>query len=393
MAQKGNPFKAMIAFSGEKMVDGNLYSESQINGFSDSETKEHFDSDEYRLLVVANKYLTGFDQPKLCAMYVDKPLTGVLCVQALSRLNHSSSKYGKKAEDLFILDFFNEACDIQVAFESFYTQTELLGETDINILHDLQAELDDAGVYELDEVVHFVKGLFAGADMAELQALNQVCVGRFNTMLNWERRQKVEFKIRAKQFVKVYNQMASIIAFENLEWERRYWFLKLLIPKLNVTEEEAVIDELLQKVDLSSYALAITEDEHKIKLSDDTGTFTPNNSNVHGVHEEGKEKDSLDEIVKQFNERWFDGWGDTPEERKIKFITVVEKVKQHKDFESKYLTTLDPMLRHSIFSDIVKDVMRERREQEKSIYKQFVKDSSFQTAFLQDLERAVAINR
>ena len=104
MAQKGNPFKAMIAFSGEKMVDGNLYSESQINGFSDSETKEHFDSDEYRLLVVANKYLTGFDQPKLCAMYVDKPLTGVLCVQALSRLNHSSSKYGKKAEDLFILD-------------------------------------------------------------------------------------------------------------------------------------------------------------------------------------------------------------------------------------------------------------------------------------------------
>ena len=96
LEQKGNPFKAMIAFSGEKIVDGIGYTESQINGFEDSKTKEKFDSDDYRILVVANKYLTGFDQPKLTAMYVDKKLRDVLAVQTLSRLNRSANKYDKK---------------------------------------------------------------------------------------------------------------------------------------------------------------------------------------------------------------------------------------------------------------------------------------------------------
>jgi len=104
---KGNPFKALIAFSGNKEVDGVEYTEAEMNGFSESDTRDKFDEDEYRILVVANKYLTGFDQPKLSAMYVDKKLQGVLAVQALSRLNRSSPKLGKRTEDLFVLDFFN----------------------------------------------------------------------------------------------------------------------------------------------------------------------------------------------------------------------------------------------------------------------------------------------
>ncbi|OAQ14069.1 DEAD/DEAH box helicase [Bibersteinia trehalosi Y31] len=389
--EKGNPFKAMVAFSGEKNVDGVVYTESQLNGFDENKTKAMFDTDDYRILVVANKYLTGFDQPKLCAMYVDKPLAGVLCVQALSRLNRSSPKYGKSADDLFILDFFNKTEDIQAAFEPFYTETELEGETDIHILYDLQYELDEAGVYELDEVSHFVARFFAGAEMAELQTLNQVCANRFNQELGWEHDQKVDFKIKAKQFVKVYNQMASIIAFENREWEKRYWFLKLLIPKLNVADDEKVIDDLLEKVNLSSYALAISEKEHAIVLSDETGTFTPSNRTVHGTHEDDEERDELDNIIKTFNARWFDGWGDTPEERKIRFVAVMEKIQQHKDFESKYLAIQDPALRQVIFSDIVKEVMRNRREQEMEIYRQFMRDDSFQRSLIADLQRAVNI--
>ncbi|MEC9255212.1 MAG: DEAD/DEAH box helicase family protein, partial [Pseudomonadota bacterium] len=106
LALRGNPFKAVIAFSGTKEVDGIEYTEADINGFGEGETKDKFDTDEYRILVVANKYLTGFDQPKLSAMYVDKKLTSVLCVQTLSRLNRSAPKLGKKTEDLFVLDFF-----------------------------------------------------------------------------------------------------------------------------------------------------------------------------------------------------------------------------------------------------------------------------------------------
>lgn len=388
--EKGNPFKVMIAFSGEKMVEGITYTESQINGFDDNKTKEKFDTDEYRILVVANKYLTGFDQPKLCAMYVDKPLAGVLCVQALSRLNRSSSKYGKTADDLFVLDFFNDVKDIQTAFEPFFTETELLGETDINILYDLQNALDETGVYEFDELNHFVERLFNGADMAELSSLNQICADRFNQDLDWEREQKVDFKIKAKQFVKVYNQMASIIAFENAEWEKRYWFYKLLIPKLNVADDDSVIDDLLEKVDLNSYALAITQDEHNIQLSDETGTFEPSNSTMHGTHDDDKEKDVLDNIVKTFNERWFANWGNTPEERKVRFVAIIEGIKQHKDYQDKYLAIQDPMMKSEIFNEIVKAVMRNRREQEMDIYKQFRTDSAFQKSLIGDLERVMA---
>jgi type I restriction enzyme R subunit len=105
LAARGNPFKALIAFSGDKLVDGIEYSEAGINGFAEADTRDKFDTDEYRLLVVANKYLTGFDQPKLCAMYVDKKLQYVLAVQALSRLNRAAPKWSKKTEDLFVLDF------------------------------------------------------------------------------------------------------------------------------------------------------------------------------------------------------------------------------------------------------------------------------------------------
>ncbi|MEB3733326.1 hypothetical protein ULF88_02455 [Halopseudomonas pachastrellae] len=113
LQEKGSPFKALVAFSGAKEVDGIEYTEAGINGFSDNDTKDKFDTDEYRLLVVANKYLTGFDQPKLCAMYIDKPLASVLCVQTLSRLNRSAPKLDKKTEDLFVLDFCNSIDEIR----------------------------------------------------------------------------------------------------------------------------------------------------------------------------------------------------------------------------------------------------------------------------------------
>ncbi|MFO7862666.1 MAG: DEAD/DEAH box helicase family protein, partial [Salinivirgaceae bacterium] len=118
--EKGNPFKIAIAFSGKKTVDGIEYTEADINGFAEKDTRDKFDDDQYRILVVANKYLTGFDQPKLCTMYVDKKLQGVMAVQALSRLNRAADKLAKKTEDLFILDFFNTTEDIKNAFDPFY---------------------------------------------------------------------------------------------------------------------------------------------------------------------------------------------------------------------------------------------------------------------------------
>src|SRR5699024_10348017 len=125
LRDKGQPFHVLVAFSGEKTVDGIEYTEASLNGFDDSQTRTRFDEDDCRLLVVANNDLTGFDQPKLTAMYVDKKLADVQCVQALSRLNRSAPKLNKRTEDLFVLDFFNGVVDIQKAFEPFYTATTL----------------------------------------------------------------------------------------------------------------------------------------------------------------------------------------------------------------------------------------------------------------------------
>ncbi|ADP10692.1 type I restriction-modification system restriction subunit [Erwinia sp. Ejp617] len=204
LQQQGNPFKVLIAFSGSKEVDGIEYTEADINGFAENDTKEAFDSDEYRLLVVANKYLTGFDQPKLCAMYVDKKLTSVLCVQALSRLNRSAPRLGKKTEDLFVLDFFNSVEDVQSAFNPFYTATSLSQATDVNVLHELKDEMDDAGVYEWYEVEDFVARYFNNEDAQTLSPVIDRAAARFASELELEPEQKIDFKVKAKQFVKIY---------------------------------------------------------------------------------------------------------------------------------------------------------------------------------------------
>src|SRR5690554_720324 len=214
LAAKGNPFKALVAFSGTKEVDGIEYTEAEVNGFAETETKDKFDTDEYRLLVVANKYLTGFDQPKLCAMYVDKKLTSVLCVQTLSRLNRSAPKLGKKTEDLFILDFFNSVDDVKAAFDPFYTATSLSRATDINVLHELKDAMDDVGVYEWYEVEDFVKRYFNNEDAQTLSPIINVAAARFEHELELEDDEKLDFKINAKQYVKIYGQMASIMHYE-----------------------------------------------------------------------------------------------------------------------------------------------------------------------------------
>lgn len=173
LKEKGNPFRIAVAFSGKKTVDGIEYDEMNLNdfpanidtakpsdpGYLSDKIARYFNMDEYRILVVANKYLTGFDQPKLCTMYVDKKLQGVLAVQALSRLNRSANKLGKKTEDLFVLDFFNQVDDIKASFDPFYTSTSLSGATDINVLHELKGTLDEVGVYEWEEVEDFVKNI------------------------------------------------------------------------------------------------------------------------------------------------------------------------------------------------------------------------------------------
>lgn len=401
---KGYPFKAIISFSGKKDIDGNEYSEAVLNGFSDDKTKEYFDgydkdgkplrrngenlANTYRLLIVANKYLTGFDQPKLSAMYVDKRLQGVLCVQALSRLNRSSPKLGKKTEDLFVLDFFNSTDDIKNAFDGFYTSTSLSDATDVNVLHELKGLMDDVGVYEWHEVNEFVDLYFDNADAEKLSPIIDTAAKRFNSELELEDEEKADFKIKAKQFVKIYGQMASIMPFEVLDWEKLFWFCKFLIPKLIVRDPDAEqIDELLNSVDLSSYGLERVKLNQSIVLDASETELDPQNPNPRGVHDTGQDKDPLDDIIDSFNERWFEGWAATPEEQRVKFLNLAESIRAHPDFEEKFENNPDPQNRNLAFQKIFEDVLLTNRRNELDLYKSLTTDPSFKLSLQKHLEK------
>lgn len=404
LTDRGYPFHALIAFSGKKEVDGIEYTEAGMNGFAENDTRDYFDKnfkgdnppkghneDKYRLLVVANKYLTGFDQPKLTSMYVDKKLQGVLAVQALSRLNRSSPKLGKKTEDLFILDFFNTVEDIKTAFDPFYTATSLSEPTDVNVLHELKIAMDDVGVYEWNEVERFVELYFDNADAQELSPIIDVAANRFNDELELENDEKIDFKIKAKQFVKIYGQMASIMPFEIVVWEKLFWLLKFLIPKLKVTDpDKKQIDELLEKVDLSTYGLERVKLNHTIGLDDSETEVDPQNPNPRGAHGGEEDRDPLDEIIRQFNERWFQGWSATPEEQRVKLIHLADSIKAHPDFNEKYKNNPDTTNREIAFEKIFEEVMLKNRQNELELYKLLAQDDAFKSAMQQSLKRVVS---
>ena len=387
---RGNPFKIAIAFSGKKKVDGVEYTEADMNGFAENKTRDNFAGDDYRLLVVANKYLTGFDEPKLCAMYVDKKLQDVLAVQALSRLNRSNLKLGKKTEDLFVLDFFNNIDDIKSSFDPFYTSTTLSEATDVNVLHELKDSMDCSAVYEQEEVENFAIQFFEGVDAQELSAQLDVAAERFNNELGLEDEEKADFKIKAKQFAKIYSQVSAIIDYPMVKWEKLFWFLKFLIPKLIVkTKADEALDALLDSVDLSTYGLERTNLNKSIGLDDSESELDPRNSNPRGAHGGEEERDILEEIIKTFNERYFQGWDATPEEQKVKFVSLSKHIQSHPDFAKKVAKNRDPQNRDIALHKILEEVMSKQRRQEIELYKLFAKDEAFKSAFFASMKRMV----
>ncbi|MES2837017.1 MAG: DEAD/DEAH box helicase family protein [Bacteroidota bacterium] len=390
--EKGNPFKAAIAFSGSKLVNGIEYTEDSLNGFAEKDTRDKFDEDDYKVLVVANKYLTGFDQPKLTAMYVDKKLQGVLAVQALSRLNRAADKLGKKTEDLFVLDFFNATEDIKQAFDPFYTSTTLSKATDVNVLHELKTHLDDAGVYEWSEVEDFVEKYFKGVNAEQLSPIIDIAADRFNNQLELEDKVKADYKIKAKQFVKIYGQMASILPYEVLKWEKLFWFLKFLIPKLVIIDRNSdALDELLNSVDLSTYGLERVKLNAHIGLDSTETELDPQNPNPRSAHGSDSEEDQLDLIIKSFNERWFQGWSITPEEQRVKFVSLASKIQSHPDFKTKFEENMDEQNKGIAFMKIFEDVVSSERKNELELYRLLAKDDAFRIAMQDTLKRMLRV--
>ena len=293
---------------------------------------------------------------------------------------------------LSVLDFFNSVDDIKAEFDPFYTSTTLSEATDVNVLHELKDAMDDVGVYDWHEVEEFIKRYFDNTDAQELSPIIDVSANRFNFELELEDDDKVDFKIKAKQFVKIYGQMASIMPYEVVAWEKLFWFLKFLIPKLIVKDPDAeALDELLDSVDLSSYGLQRVKLNYGIGLDAEETELAPQNPNPRGAHGGDEERDPLDDIIKNFNERWFQGWSATPEEQKVKFINIAESIKQHPDFEAKYQNNPDPHNRELAFEKMLKEVMLARRKDELELYKLFAGDPAFKASWMQSMQRTIGL--
>lgn len=265
--KNSSQYKVLLAFSGEKEWHGKKCTEATFNGFPSSKIEETFAQDEYRILVVANKFQTGFDEPLLHTMYVDKELSDIKAVQTLSRLNRA---YPGKI-DTFVLDFANKAEEIKAAFDKYYKTTSLSGETDRNKLNDLITGMEKHQVYSPDDVQRIVELSLSKAPREKLDFTLDACVESYKALTT---DQQVDFKSRAKNFVRTYNFLATILAFGNREWEKLSIFLNYLIGKLPPPKDDDLSKEVLESVDFDSFK-AIQQSIQAIQLADEDATIDP----------------------------------------------------------------------------------------------------------------------
>jgi len=293
LRERGGEYQAIVAFSGEHQYGGAQVSESSLNGFSSSQIPARIREDPYRILVCADKFQTGFDEPLLHSMYVDKRLSGIQAVQTLSRLNRAHPA----KRDTAVLDFMNEPDDIEEAFSAYYKATILSDKTDPNKLHDLQSDLDASEVYTQEQVDRLADLFFAGAELPKLHAILDACVANYVEELDED--EQVDFKSKTKAFVRSYDFLATILPFSNVEWEKRAVFLRLLNPKLPAPKEDDLAAGILEAIDMDSYR-AEPRAAQSIKLQDEDGEIDPA-SVAGGAHMAEPELDRLSVILEQFN--------------------------------------------------------------------------------------------
>lgn len=295
LADRHSPYKAIIAFSGECKYNGQepALTSAELNGFPDAKIPKEFKKDPYRLLVVADMFQTGFDEPLLQTMYVDKPLYDIAAVQTLSRLNRAAP--GK--DEVYVLDFANKTSTIQDAFSKFYRTTILSGETDPNKLYDLITLMESYQVYDNDDVEHVVDLFLGGAERDRLDPLLDPCVATYNEL---ETDDQIKFKSAAKSFVRTYGFLGSILPYGNVDWEKLSIFLNLLIPKLPSPREDNLSEGILSTIDLDSYRNEAQE-AVAIKLEDEDAEIAPVPAGKVG-HNVAPELDLLSKIIIDFND-------------------------------------------------------------------------------------------
>ena len=378
MAERKSPYKAIVAFSGEFDFRGTKVTESSMNGFPSGNIADKIQEEPYRFLIAADKFQTGYDEPLLHTMYVDKPLSGIKAVQTLSRLNRAHPE----KHDVFILDFQNNTETIVAAFSDYYRTTILSEETDPNKLNDLRAALDNAEVYSREQVEALVDLFLSGADRDKLDPILDNWVAVYKERLNEDA--QVDFKGKAKAFTRTYDFLASILPYMNREWEKLSIALNLLIPKLPAPKEEDLSKGILESIDMDSYR---AEKNAAIKLSieDKDAEIEPVPTTGGGKKPE-PQLDRLSNILKTFNDQF--GTLFTDADRVVKRIQteIAPKVAADPAYQNAKKNTpgaapieLEAALKRAIVP-LYKD--------DTELFKQFFQNESFRR-FVTDMVRVV----
>ncbi len=380
LKERKSPHKAIVAFSGERQFGGSDVSEGSLNGFPSGQIKATFRDGPYRFLICADKFQTGYDEPLLHTMYVDKPLAGIKAVQTLSRLNRAMP--GKT--DTFVLDFFNETDVIQESFQEFYQTTILSRDADPNKLHDLQARLDEAEVYSQELVQAVAARFLNGDDRLTWQPLLDQGVANYKAL---EKDARIAFKHQAKTFVRGYNFLAAVLPYGNAEWEQLSIFLTFLIPSLPSEAIDDLTDGILQSVDLDSYRAEKLE-SMKIGLEGTDASIDPPQDGVGGVIPE-PEIDRLSSIVKIFNEQFGSiDWNDEDRIRKVVTEELPARVAQDKAVQNAVIQGDVQKIRIEL-ARAMQDAMGELISDHTDLYKHYADDPRFKSLMLDIAFQAV----
>ncbi len=371
LQERKSPYKAIVAFSGEHEFRGEEnVNEAKMNGFPSAAIPERFREEPYRFLIVAEKFQTGFDEPLLHTMYVDKVLSGIKAVQTLSRLNRAHPD----KHDTFVLDFVNDADTMEQAFGDYYRTTVLSKESDPNKLHDLKGDLDRLQVYSWPAVEQLVELFLGGAERGQLDPILDTCVATYNASLDEDA--QVAFKGKAKMFVRTYSFLAAVLPYSFREWELLATFLNFLIPKLPAPKEEDLSKGILESIDMDSYRVEV-QAQIAISLADQDATVDP--VPIGGMMREHEiEYELLSNIVKAFNDQWGNiPWKDADKVRTVITEEIPAKVAADKAYQNARKHSDKPAARlehDKALARVMTDLLADHTE----LFKQFSDNPSFQ---------------
>lgn len=369
LAERKSRYQAIVAFSGEHDYGGAKVTEASLNGFPSSQIADRIQEDPYRFLICADKFQTGYDEPLLHTMYVDKLLTGIKAVQTLSRLNRAHPK----KHDVFVLDFMNDADTIQAAFAEYYRTTILAEATDPDKLHDVKAALDGYEVYSQAQVDDFVELYLGGADRDRLDPILDVCVADYRAGLDEDA--QVDFKGKAKAFLRAYGFLSSILPYNYADWEKLSIFLTFLVPKLPAPVEEDLSKGILEAIDMDSYR-AEKRALVSIALPDADAEIAPLPT-AGGWHRPEPELDRLSNIIKSFNDQFGNiPWSDADRVRRLITEEIPSRVAADRAYQNARRNS-DKQNARIEHDKALARVMTAVLQDDTELFKQFTDNESF----------------